>query len=102
MAKIHHAYTTLMTTMDRLLQRACSTASSQGRAFRYTARHTREELQRVTALESFRRLLGSGDAVSLPLSCLVGVLAAHDAQLLDELQLLVERKRRELKNRRRR
>jgi hypothetical protein len=44
-------------------------------------------------------LLGSGDASSLPLSYLVEALSAHDAQLLDELQLLVERKRRELKAR---
>jgi predicted transcriptional regulator len=100
--KIHQAYTTLMTTMDRLYKKGLLDRVVPGRAFRYTARQTREELQRVTALESFRRLLGSGDAVSLPLSCLVDVLAAHDAQLLDELQLLVERKRRELKNRRRR
>ena len=42
-------------------------------------------------------MLGSGDASSLPLSYLVEALSAHDAQLLDELQLLVERKRRELK-----
>jgi hypothetical protein len=41
-------------------------------------------------------LLGSSDASSLPLSYLVEALSAHDVQLLDELQLLVERKRREL------
>jgi hypothetical protein len=45
-------------------------------------------------------LLGSGDASSLPLSYLVEALSTHDAQLLDELQLLVERKRRELEGRR--
>jgi len=44
-------------------------------------------------------LLGSGDASSLPLSYLVEALSTHDAQLLDELQLLVERKRRELQSR---
>jgi hypothetical protein len=43
-------------------------------------------------------LLGSADASSLPLSYLVEALSTHDAQLLDELQLLVERKRRELQN----
>ena len=46
---------------------------------------------------SIRQLLGSGDTSSLPLSYLVEALSAHDAQLLDELQLLIERKRRELK-----
>jgi hypothetical protein len=56
-------------------------------------------MQRVTALESIRQLLGSSDTSSLPLSCLVEALSAHDAQLLDQLQLLVERKRRELQSR---
>jgi hypothetical protein len=41
----------------------------------------------------------SGDASSLPLSYLVEALSSHDAQLLDELQLLVETKRRELQSR---
>jgi len=48
-------------------------------------------------VEGIRQLLGSSDESSLPLSYLVEALSAHDAQLLDELQLLVERKRRELK-----
>ncbi|HMD17956.1 MAG TPA: BlaI/MecI/CopY family transcriptional regulator [Terriglobales bacterium] len=95
--QIHQAYTTVMTTMDRLYKKGLLDRVSEGRAFRYRPRHSHEELQRVTALESIRQLLGSGDASSLPLSYLVEALSAHDAQLLDELQLLVERKRRELK-----
>jgi predicted transcriptional regulator len=95
--KIHQAYTTVMTTMDRLYKKGLLDRVSEGRAFRYTPRHTAEELQRVTALESIRQLLGSDDTSSLPLSYLVEALSTHDAQLLDELQLLVERKRRELK-----
>ena len=75
--KIHQAYTTVMTTMDRLYKNGL--------------------LDR--AVEGIRQLLGSGDTSSLPLSYLVEALSTHDAQLLDELQLLVERKRRELKSR---
>jgi hypothetical protein len=41
--------------------------------------------------------LGSDNTSSLPLSFLVEALSEHDTQLLDELQLLIERKRRELK-----
>jgi predicted transcriptional regulator len=96
--KIHQAYTTVMTTVDRLYKKGLLDRVVEGRAFRYTPRHTPEELQRVTAFESIRQLLGSGDASALPLSYLVEALSAHDAQLLDELQLLVERKRRELKD----
>ncbi len=97
--KIHQAYTTVMTTVDRLYKKGLLDRVAEGRAFRYTPRHTPEELQRVTALESIQQLLGSADASSLPLSYLVEALSTHDAQLLDELQLLVERKRRELQSR---
>ena len=96
--KIHQAYTTVMTTVDRLYKKGLLDRVAEGRAFRYTPRQSPEELQRVTALESIRQLLGSGDASSLPLSYLVEALSTHDAQLLDELQLLVERKRRELQS----
>jgi predicted transcriptional regulator len=95
--KIRQAYTTVMTTVDRLYKKGLLVRVAEGRAFRYTPRHTPEELQRVTALESIRQLLGSGEASALPLSYLVEALSSHDAQLLDELQLLIERKRRELK-----
>ena len=94
--KIHRAYTTVMTTMDRLYKKGLLDRVAEGRAFRYTPRQTPEELQRVTALESIQHLLGSGRASSLPLSYLVEALSSHDAQLLDELQLLVERKRHQL------
>jgi predicted transcriptional regulator len=97
--KMHQAYTTVMTTLDRLYKKGLLDRVAEGRAFRYTPRHSQEELQRVTALDSIRQLLGSGDASSLPLSYLVEALSTHDAQLLDELQLLVERKRQELRER---
>ena len=97
--KIHQAYTTVMTTVDRLYKKGLLDRVAEGRAFRYTPRHTPEELQQVKALESIRQLLGSGNASSLPLSYLVEALSTHDAQLLDELQLLVERKRREIQSR---
>ena len=95
--KIHQAYTTVMTTLDRLYKKGLLDRVAEGRAFRYTPRVTSEEVQRGAALEGIRQLLGSGDASSLPLSYLVEALSEHDAQLLDELQLLIERKRRELK-----
>jgi predicted transcriptional regulator len=95
---IRQAYTTVMTTVDRLYKKGLLDRAVEGKAFRYTPRHTPEELQRVTALESIQQLLSSGEASTLPLSYLVEALSQHDNQLLDELQLLVERKRRELQN----
>ncbi len=94
---LHQAYTTVMTTMDRLYKKGLLDRVAEGRAFRYTPRLTSEELQRGAAIDGIRQLLGSDETSSLPLSYLVEALSAHDAQLLDELQILIERKRRELK-----
>ena len=94
---IHQAYTTVMTTMDRLFKKGILDRVAEGRAFRYSPRLSSEELQRGRALDGIRQLLGSNDTSSLPLSYLVEALSAHDAQLLDELQHLIEQKRRELK-----
>jgi BlaI family transcriptional regulator, penicillinase repressor len=98
-ADVRQAYTTIMTTMDRLYKKGLLDRVAEGRAFRYTPRQSPEEFQRSTALESIRQLLGSAAPSSLPLSYLVDAVGSHDAQRLDELQLLVEKKRRELKNR---
>jgi len=95
---IRQAYTTVMTTVDRLYKKGLLYRVAEGRAFRYIPRQSPEELQRDAALDGIRQLLGSGDTAHLPLSYLVEALSTHDAQLLDELQLLVEQKRRELKS----
>jgi predicted transcriptional regulator len=96
--ELHQAYTTVMTTMDRLHKKGLLDRETEGRAFRYSPRLSQEELQRGAALDGIRQLLGSGEASSLPLSYLVEALSEHDAQLLDELQVLIERKRREIKD----
>ncbi|MFZ0540516.1 MAG: BlaI/MecI/CopY family transcriptional regulator [Candidatus Sulfotelmatobacter sp.] len=90
------AYTTVMTTLDRLFKKGFLTRSEEGRAFRYVPRLSREELDRESAGRAFRQLLDAAPASSLPLSFLVEILGERDAQLLNDLQKLVERKRREL------
>jgi predicted transcriptional regulator len=90
------AYTTLMTTLDRLYKKGVLTRTEDGRAFRYAPRLSREELHREAAGEAFRELLDASPAASLPLSSLVEVLGERDAKLLDDLGELVQRKRREL------
>ena len=87
-----------MATMDRLYKKGLLDRTAEGRAFRYTPRLSSEELQRGVALDGIRQLLGSNDTSALPLSYLVEAISAHDAQLLDELQLLIERKRQEMKS----
>lgn len=92
------AYTTVMTTLDRLYKKRLLNRVVEGRAFRYAPRQTQQELQRAAAVEGIRQLLASEASSSLPLSYLVEALSDHDAELLDELQELVERKRRELRS----
>lgn len=90
------AYTTLMTTLDRLFKKNLLTRVAEGRAFRYTPRFTRQELHQEMAGRIFRQLLDASSESSLPLSYLVEILTERDTQLLDDLQKLVEAKRREL------
>jgi predicted transcriptional regulator len=91
------AYTTVMTTLDRLFKKNLLSRETEGRAFRYAPRFTREELHREVAGEAFRQLLDASPASSLPLSYLVEILTEHDARLLDDLRQVVEAKRRELR-----
>ena len=91
------AYTTVMTTLDRLFKKNLLSREAEGRAFRYTPRFTREELHREVACEAFRQLMDASPASSLPLSYLVEILTERDAQLLDDLRQVVEAKRRKLR-----
>lgn len=92
------AYTTIMTTLDRLYKKGLLLRVAEGKAFRYSARCTREELPRLVAVTGIRHWIESNDASSASLSYFVEAISIHDARLLDELRALVERKRRELKS----
>ena len=91
------AYTTIMTTLDRLYKKHLLDRTAEGRAFRYSPRFSQEQLQRALAGHAIQNLLHSSRTSSLPLSYLVEAVSEHDSQLLDQLQQLVERKRRELR-----
>ena len=91
------AYTTVMTTLDRLFKKNLLTRQGEGRAFRYSPRLTREGLHREAAGDAFRQLLDASPAPELPLSYFVEILSERDAQLLDDLKQAVDSKRRELR-----
>lgn len=90
--KLWQTYPTIMTTMDRLFKKGFLSRAVEGRAFRYAARYSPEELERAEAIGGIQRLLGSQNA-SLHLSYLVQAVSAQDRRLLDELHSLVERQR---------
>ena len=93
---IWQTYPTIMTTMDRLFKKGLLDRVPDGRAFRYSARYTPQELERLAAVNGIQQLLRS-EYASLHLSYLVEAVSTQDGKLLDELQALVEHQCAQLK-----
>jgi predicted transcriptional regulator len=92
------AYTTLMTTLDRLFKKKLLTRRKDGRAFVYVAAVSPAEFERGIREDVIEGLLGHGtDAVQPVLACIVDTVSERDRELLDELDRLIKEKRRELK-----
>jgi predicted transcriptional regulator len=89
------AYTTLMTTLDRLHKKGVLAREPDGRAFRYSPRQTEAEFHATVARTAIRQLLGTESTA--PVSFLVDAVSDYDRELLDDLEKAIERKRRELK-----
>lgn len=91
------AYTTVMTTLDRLYKKDLLEREMCDRAFVYSPKLSREEWDRRRAGEMMSCFLtGPVESRHLLLSCLVDAVGTHDAMLLDELERKVQRKREEL------
>ncbi len=91
------AYTTVMTTLDRLFKKGLLTRTKRARAFAYSAKASREELDAIVANDVVSGLLSNDWSAPLPfLSNLVEEVGKRDRALLDELERLVKTKRREL------
>lgn len=93
------AYTTVMTTLDRLYKKGLLDREMTERAFVYAPKLTREDWNRRRAGEMMAGfLLGPEESRHLLLSCLVDAVGSHDSQLLDELENKIQHKREELAN----
>ena len=91
------AYTTLMTTLDRLFKKNLLSRRKDGRAFLYTAAVAREDFDQGIKADVVDGLLGHGaDAIEPVLACIVDTVSERDLELLDELDRLVQEKKREL------
>ena len=89
------AYTTVMTTMDRLFKKRLLSRRKVGRAFVYAAAATRDEMEGAVATELVQSLLQRHGGEPLPLlSSLVDAVSDRDRALLDELERLIREKRR--------
>jgi predicted transcriptional regulator len=93
------AYTTLMTTLDRLHRKGVLERVKAGRAFFYRPRYTPEELRLGLAADALGAILGPGVVPRPLLSFLVDAVSRRDQAVLDELERLVQEKRREQEGR---
>lgn len=92
------AYTTLMTTLDRLHKKGLLERRKEGRAFLYAPRITREEFTRSVAKDLIDGLLGQTGGETKPvLACIVDAVGERDGEMLDVLEKLLREKRRALK-----
>jgi predicted transcriptional regulator len=92
-----YAYTTLMTTLDRLYKKGLLERRKDGRAFFYSAKYSLEEIERGVAGDVIGQLLDNESGRAEPvLACIVDRISERDLNLLDELERLVKEKRREI------
>lgn len=93
------AYTTLMTTCDRLYKKGLLDRRMEGRAFLYAPRITHEEFTQSITKDLIDGLLGKTDGEAKPvLACIVDAVGEYDDEMLDELERLLQEKRRTLKS----
>jgi len=91
------AYTTVMTTLDRLYKKGLLERRMPDRAFVYSARFSRGEWDRRRAENLVAGFLGGPNpSRELLLSSFLEAVGEHDAGLLDELEKKIRSKRKEL------
>jgi predicted transcriptional regulator len=91
------AYTTVMTTLERLFKKGLLDRRKSGRAYLYTPCFTRLqwEQQRAGCLIS-TFLSGPDPSRSLLVSCLLDAVGQYDEPLLEELENKIRTKRKEI------
>lgn len=93
------AYTTVMTTLDRLYKKGFVERTRAGRAFSYNAAQTREQVEAAVAAGVLSGLLSNGPGAAMPiLSNLVDAVGCDEGALdmLSTLEEIVREKRRRL------
>jgi predicted transcriptional regulator len=88
------AYTTVMTTLDRLYKKGLLTRRRAGKAYVYAAKLTEKEYRARVAQHLIDLAWHDGKHRSAVLSCFVDVVSEADGQMLHKLDQLVKAKRR--------
>ncbi len=91
------AYTTVMTTLDRLFKKGLLARRKSDRAFFYSPALNRAEWEHKRAGDFVTGFLAVAEVSrDLLISCLVEAVGRHDEALLDELEKKIKRRRKEL------
>ncbi|MGB2591939.1 MAG: BlaI/MecI/CopY family transcriptional regulator [Candidatus Acidiferrum sp.] len=91
------AYTTVMTTLDRLFKKRLLDRHKSDRAFFYSPSLSRKEWERKRASHLVAGFLsGPNPSRELLLSCFLDAVGEHDAKLLDQLEKKIRSRRKEL------
>jgi predicted transcriptional regulator len=93
------AYTTIMTTLDRLFRKGVLARRREGKAYVYWAVGPKVELEGSLLAQVVSRTLGAAGTREPLLSSFVNALSSRDRALLDELEQAVRERRRALKRR---
>lgn len=89
------AYTTIMTTMDRLHKKGLLSREKDGLAWRYQAVMSAAEFAKALADSLATRILSAGEDTAL--SAFVDATANVDEALLDRLRQLIDIKKRQVR-----
>lgn len=87
------AYTTLMTTLDRLHRKGVLSRTKQGRAFLYAPLTSRDGFQAARAGGTLASMLADPGGAGPLLSFFIDAVSRRDESLLDELERLIRQKR---------
>jgi predicted transcriptional regulator len=88
------AYTTLMTTVDRLHKKGLLDRTKDGKAFVYSTKLSREELDQRVVRDLFGAVVKDSQMESLPvLSCFVDAITEEDDKLLGALEEEIKKRR---------
>jgi predicted transcriptional regulator len=90
------AYTTLMTTLDRLFKKGLASREPRGRAFAYRAQLSRAELGVQALRTAVSGIEAGADSRDLALAALVDAIESYDPDWLDSLDRMVQEKKRSL------
>lgn len=91
------AYTTVMTTLDRLYKKGLLRRRKQGKAFLYVPACTEQQYQEQLTGHLFGVVLRENKDSNAVLSCFVETISENDREMLDRLDELVKAKRRALR-----